>query len=133
MSILPREFFILYTAIVLAIVFICALVAALLLNLTLRTRWYRLVISSALIAVVANEATTFIGNVTLPPLRWFNDVPLDTRTATWDRLGIISITVALICFAVWQFAIRRTRRFRLSNATQQIVGPERGERVSQLD
>ena len=110
MTLLPREFFILYTAIVLAIVFVSASVAALLLNLTLRSPWYRYIISSAIIAVVANELVTFIGNVTLPPLQWFNDVPQNWRTAVWDQLELIGIAASLLCFVVWQVTIRSARR-----------------------
>jgi hypothetical protein len=113
MGILPEDFYIWYTIVVVGFVFVCAIAGGLFLNLVLGTPWYRYVISSAIIAAVANELVTFIGNVTLPPLRWFNDVPQNWQTAVWGRLEIIGLALSLLCFAIWQITRRSVRRILL--------------------
>jgi hypothetical protein len=109
---LPREFHIFYTVVLLAIAFGSGLLSALVLNSVLKTPLHRYLISSGLIVVISFWVTGIIGNFTFPPGRWVNGEPQDLRTALWDHLEIIAALAALICFATWQFAVRRRRRLR---------------------
>lgn len=108
---LPREFHIFYTLVLLAIAFISGLLLALVLNGVLKTPPHRHLISSGLIVVVSFWVTGIIGNFTFPPGRWVNGEPQDLRTALWDHLEIIAALVAFICFAIWQFGVRRSENF----------------------
>ena len=110
---IPREFHIIYTVALLAFVFVCAFFIALYINLVSERPALRYLISSAAIAVTTFWLTVVVGNVTLPPLRWFNGDPQNFGTSLWDHLEIIAAVVAALCFTAWQVAVRKNKcRFR---------------------
>jgi hypothetical protein len=98
-----------YTVILVAGAAVLAFVAALYTNLILKTPPYHHLLSSTLITVGAFWLTGIICGRTLEPLLWFERD--DTwRALLWEwRPVIIAAIVAVLCFSVWQFTVRRIR------------------------
>jgi hypothetical protein len=95
----------------LAIMAACAVAFALLLNWIFKTPLQRYLVSTGIIAVVVYFVTGTIFLYTLPPLRWVNTVPQDSRTWMWDHLQMLSAAVAFVCVSLWQLLIRMKRKF----------------------
>jgi hypothetical protein len=106
---IPRDFIIIYTVVLLAFVFVCAFFLAFYINLLSETPAWRYLISSALIAVVTFWITGIICTNTLEPLLWF-ERDNSWRETLWDhRPEMIAALVAALSFAGWQFLVRKRR------------------------
>ena len=89
---------------------ICTFAFTVILNLILKTPPQRHLLSSIPIALVVFILTGIILIETLPPLRWVNTVPQDTRTWLWDHIDWVAGIVAFICVVMWQLLIRTKRK-----------------------
>jgi len=107
---LPWPLIALYLLFELFIVAICTFLFTVLLNLTLKTPPQRYLLSTIPIALVVYIITVIILIEILPPLRWVNTVPQDTRTWLWDHIHLLAGAVAFICIALWQLFIRTKRK-----------------------
>jgi hypothetical protein len=107
---LPWPLIALYLLFELFMVAICTFLFTVLLNLTLKTPPQRYLLSTIPIALVVYIITVIILIEILPPLRWVNTVPQDTRTWLWDHIHLLAGAVAFICIALWQLFIRTKRK-----------------------
>ena len=104
---IPKDFVIIATVLLLGFVFVCAFVAAFYVNLVTKTFAWRYLLSSAIVATVAFWLPNIIGNFVLPPVRFFNGVPQDFRSALWDNIIYVCAVTAVLTFTVWQLIARR--------------------------
>jgi hypothetical protein len=84
---------------------------ALLLNWILRTPLRSHLVSTGILAIVVYFVTSTIFLYMLPPLRWVNEVPQDTRTWLWDHSRMLSLAVTFVCVSLWQLIVRTRRPF----------------------
>ena len=104
---IPKDFVIIETVLLLGFVFVCAFFVAFFINLVTETFAWRYLISSAILTVVAFWVPNIIGHFLLPPVSWFNGEPQNLRTTIWDNLIYICALSAVVCFTVWQLIVRR--------------------------
>jgi hypothetical protein len=107
--ILPLWLVVLLLLIELAIVAACAVGCGLLLNWILKTPLGRHLVSTGILAALVYFIADAILLYTLPPLRWVNEIPQDTRTWLWDHLRTLDIIVTLLCITLWQVLVRIKR------------------------
>jgi hypothetical protein len=107
--ILPLWLIVLLLLIELAIVAACAVGCGLLLNWILKTPLGRHLVSTSILAALVYFIADAILLYTLPPLRWVNEIPQDTRTWLWDHLRTLDIMVTLLCITLWQVIVRIKR------------------------
>jgi hypothetical protein len=104
---IPKDFVIIATVLLLAFVFVCAFVAAFYINLVTETFAWRYLVSSAIVATVAFWLPNIIANFMLPPTYWFKDLSLNLRYAILDRILYICAFSAIVAFTLWQLVARR--------------------------
>jgi hypothetical protein len=104
---IPRDFYIVLTVLLLGFVFGIALLAAFYVNLVTKTVLWRHLVSTALITMVAFWLPNIIGNFVLPPVSFFNGVPQDFRSALWDNIVYVCAFTAVLTFIAWQLIARR--------------------------
>ena len=104
---IPRDFYLIWTVLLLAFVFGAALLAAFYVNLATKTVLWRHIISTAIVTMLAFWLPNIVGNFVLPPVRFFNGVPQDFRSALWNNIIYVCVFSAVLTFVVWQLIARR--------------------------
>ena|ERR1051326_614365 len=103
---IPRDFYIIWTILLLGFVFAIALLAAFYVNLVTKTILWRHLVSTALVTMVAFWLPNIIG-IVLPPVSFFNGAPQDLRSALWENIIYVCAFTAVLTFIVWQLIARR--------------------------
>ena len=103
---IPRDFYIIGTVLLLGFVFVVAFFVAFYVNLVTKTFAWRHLISTAAVTTVAFWLPNIIGNFVLPPISFVNGVPQDFRSALWDNIIYVCALTAVLTFIVWQLIAR---------------------------
>ncbi len=104
---IPRDFIIIYTIVLLVFVFVCAFFLAFYINVVSETPAWRYLISSALIAVLTFWITGIIFTHTLEPMLWLERDNSWRETFLAHRPELFAAVIAALSFASWQFLVRK--------------------------
>jgi hypothetical protein len=104
---IPRDFYLIWTVLLLGFVFVAAFFVAFYINLVTETFPWRHLISTAVVTTVAFWLPNIIGNFVLPPVSFVNGVPQDFRSAVWNNIIYLCAFTAVLTFIVWQLIARR--------------------------
>jgi hypothetical protein len=104
---IPRDFYLIGTVLLLGFVFVTAFFVAFYVNLVTKTFAWRHLISTAVVTTLAFWLPNIISNFVLPPVSFFNGVPQDFRSALWDNIIYVCAFTAVLTFIAWQLIARR--------------------------